>query len=257
MTMRPITSYSTPATAAASISWELAGVASPDEYFASLLTILGRLFPSAALSWGRTDLSNGRSEIHGTPAEAYRQQDSSQLVSMLADHPLLLSFSANAPRLPRRLSDVTSRSELSKTEAYEHVLRPLHAEHQMVIVTEQVATLTGSCWTFSRDVYDFDDDDVELATKLQPLLVSLAHAEAELLTSWSDAENNIYGLTAREIEVLALVAKGLTATAIANLLRVSGSTVRKHMEHSYRKLHCGDRLVAVERARSAGVIPAH
>ena len=63
------------------------------------------------------------------------------------------------------------------------------------------------------------------------------------------------GLTDREVEVLGHVAGGLTADAVARLLRVSPRTVRKHLENAYRKLDCHDRLVAVQRAQALGIIP--
>ncbi len=55
------------------------------------------------------------------------------------------------------------------------------------------------------------------------------------------------GLTLREAEILGYLARGLTASAIGRLLRISDRTVSKHLENAYRKLDCGDRLVAVRR----------
>ena len=63
-------------------------------------------------------------------------------------------------------------------------------------------------------------------------------------------------LTAREAEVLHHVGAGLTADAVAHLLRISTRTVCKHLENVYRKLGCHDRLVAVQRARALGLLPA-
>jgi ATP/maltotriose-dependent transcriptional regulator MalT len=61
-------------------------------------------------------------------------------------------------------------------------------------------------------------------------------------------------LTARELEVLRLVARGFTAVACGHVLRISPATVRKHLEHAYDKLGVHDRLLAVERARQLGVL---
>lgn len=62
-------------------------------------------------------------------------------------------------------------------------------------------------------------------------------------------------LTPREREVLASLASGLTAEAIARAHAISPRTVRKHLEHVYSKLGASDRLVAVDRARAHGLLP--
>ena len=52
-------------------------------------------------------------------------------------------------------------------------------------------------------------------------------------------------LTAREREVLLLVAEGRTNQAIGHALQVSPRTVAKHLEHAYRKLDVSCRVQAV------------
>ncbi|GAB3775938.1 DNA-binding CsgD family transcriptional regulator [Nocardioides ginsengisegetis] len=51
-------------------------------------------------------------------------------------------------------------------------------------------------------------------------------------------------LTARERHALALVAAGLSNPEIADRMGVATCTVRKHLEHAYRKLGVGNRLAA-------------
>jgi DNA-binding CsgD family transcriptional regulator len=63
-------------------------------------------------------------------------------------------------------------------------------------------------------------------------------------------------LTAREIEVLRMVAQGLLARTIAARLDVSPRTVHKHLANVYRKLDAHDRLIAVRRAESLGLLSA-
>jgi DNA-binding CsgD family transcriptional regulator len=58
-----------------------------------------------------------------------------------------------------------------------------------------------------------------------------------------------FGLTAREREILNLVADGATNTRIAATLGISPATVRKHLEHIYEKLHVSTRTAAVARTR--------
>ena len=56
-----------------------------------------------------------------------------------------------------------------------------------------------------------------------------------------------FGLTSREREVLAWVAQGKTNREIARILWITPSTVRKHLENTYRKLGVTNRVAAVAR----------
>lgn len=61
-------------------------------------------------------------------------------------------------------------------------------------------------------------------------------------------------LSARELEVLTLVAAGHSNTDIARRLHVSETTVKSHLAHIYPKLGVSSRTAAVAAAREAGVI---
>ena len=56
------------------------------------------------------------------------------------------------------------------------------------------------------------------------------------------------GLTAREQQILNLVAEGLTNRQISSTLSVSESTVENHMHHIFVKLGISNRAQAVARA---------
>jgi len=62
-------------------------------------------------------------------------------------------------------------------------------------------------------------------------------------------------LTARELEVLALLAAGTPNPRIAEQLVVSLDTVKKHVSHLLSKLGAANRTEAVTRARQLGLIP--
>jgi LuxR family transcriptional regulator, maltose regulon positive regulatory protein len=62
-------------------------------------------------------------------------------------------------------------------------------------------------------------------------------------------------LTARELEVLGLLAAGASNRAIAEQLVVSLETVKKHLSHLFDKLGAANRTQAVARARQLGLLP--
>lgn len=69
-------------------------------------------------------------------------------------------------------------------------------------------------------------------------------------------EQPVDKLTDRELEVLALVAKGYTNKAIGIQLGISDRTVQGHLAHIFSKLQSASRTEAVMRAVSLGLLPS-
>jgi DNA-binding NarL/FixJ family response regulator len=69
-------------------------------------------------------------------------------------------------------------------------------------------------------------------------------------------EQPVEKLTDREMEVIALVAKGFTNKAIGVQLGISDRTVQGHLAHIFSKLQSGSRTEAVMRAVSLGWLPS-
>jgi DNA-binding CsgD family transcriptional regulator len=63
------------------------------------------------------------------------------------------------------------------------------------------------------------------------------------------------GLTARELEVLALLARGQSNKEIASRLFISPKTVGSHVEHIYRKIDCSTRAEASLFVMQHGLLP--
>lgn len=68
------------------------------------------------------------------------------------------------------------------------------------------------------------------------------------------SKGNAYELTAREIEILQLVAKGLRYTTIASRLYLSKGTVRNYASVAYTKLGVRNKEEAVQKAQEIGII---
>lgn len=106
----------------------------------------------------------------------------------------------------------------------------------------------------------FAEADVALLREAVPVLVALLpHVIAASQRRQREAAGHQaageFGLTARELEVLELLAQGLLATSIASRLSLSPRTVHKHLGNIYDKLGVHDRLVAVSLARSRYLVP--
>ncbi|MDP9183987.1 MAG: response regulator transcription factor [Actinomycetota bacterium] len=69
------------------------------------------------------------------------------------------------------------------------------------------------------------------------------------------ASSNRVQLTAREREVLGLLAQGLPVAAIAKQLFISQSTTKSHIARLYEKLEAGNRAHAMVNAMRLGLLP--
>lgn len=61
-------------------------------------------------------------------------------------------------------------------------------------------------------------------------------------------------LSARETEILQLIAKGVSNNEAAGMLNLSKATIRTHLEHIYRKLEVTNRVEAVTEGLRKGLI---
>ena len=86
-----------------------------------------------------------------------------------------------------------------------------------------------------------------------------AKVMAEFARQWHPNQKHVANsenpLSEREMEVLALVAKGASNKEIADQLVIAEGTVKNHLSSILNKLEVQDRLNAVVKAREAGFIP--
>ena len=69
------------------------------------------------------------------------------------------------------------------------------------------------------------------------------------------AQQEALGITARELEILTLVARGLSNREIATQLFVSENTVKTHCARAFDKLGAARRTQAVQRGKEFGLLP--
>jgi DNA-binding NarL/FixJ family response regulator len=85
----------------------------------------------------------------------------------------------------------------------------------------------------------------------QPSIVGID--ESPMLGLTSEERAKIEGLTARQLQVLALLARGLTSDRIGVELGCSSGTVKAHIEHVLERLNLPDRMSAAVLGRRAGL----
>ena len=138
----------------------------------------------------------------------------------------------------RALARIGSRARaivLTSYETDEDIYRAFHAGAQGYLLKDtplpkmiEAITIVHSCKRFV------------------PAHIALRLAERMMRSS----------LTARELEILKLVAKGSTNNQIARTLGISGNTVRNHVNSIIEKLEVSDRTEAATKAIQRGIITA-
>ena len=106
-----------------------------------------------------------------------------------------------------------------------------------------------------KDLYEVIFETLNGGAAMTP---SIAMKTLKLLRNPIDIQNlrdkEQISLSAREVEVLDQLSKGLTYTVIAEHLFLSPSTVRKHIENIYKKLQVHSKIEAVQKARNHNII---
>lgn len=145
--------------------------------------------------------------------------------------------------VPFRRSDLVARRAWCKTGIWANIDRPLGAADWVRLWVGSQHSLLAR-FEFDNCREEWDDRVVALLELLTPHLRQLLQ-RAAARAAVPVAAN---GLTAREVEVLSLVAQGRTNGELARILWVSPNTVRKHLENVFEKLDVHTRSAAVARA---------
>lgn len=107
---------------------------------------------------------------------------------------------------------------------------------------------------FEAGGVDFVVKPVNMAELLARMRIHIAHGRMALAGAANPEETLLrekLGLTWREAEVLAWIARGKFNAEISQILSISTRTVDKHLERIFIKLGIGNRAAAVSRAMRA------
>ncbi|SEP33971.1 DNA-binding response regulator, NarL/FixJ family, contains REC and HTH domains [Amycolatopsis saalfeldensis] len=155
-------------------------------------------------------------------------------------------------RMPRR--DGVETTEL---------VRARHPGTEVVVLTTYTDddSLLAALKAGARGFLTKDADAEAIARALRSAAAGQSTVDGELQQRLVEAATRrapvraqeVEGLTTREIEVLRLIAAGLSNTEIARTLVVSEATVKTHVNHLFSKAGLRDRAQAVAFAYRAGI----
>ena len=170
----------------------------------------------------------------------------------LADH-----FMHSRDGRPTRFSDLITRRELHRLEIYTEIYAPLGVEYQIAFMLPSGPQHVLGV-ALSRTRRDFTAVERDLLGVARPYLIqayrnALAFTDVNRseATALEIADPRRLGLTARQTEVVRLVAMGRSDQHIADALGIGLRTVQKHLERVYRELGVSSRSQAAGRVWAA------
>jgi DNA-binding CsgD family transcriptional regulator len=225
-------------------AWSLA-----DERAFALQTLvaLGVLIQADAIAYCELDRAHQcELDYVATDQDEHGDDELELFWRIVEDHPLCRHQQAYADFSANRLSDVISRRSLLNSPIYADWFRPSGIEAELEIGITRSRTRTRN-FILDRAGSDFSPRDRAVLELVRPHLGRI-HEMAQLRSAVGvPMPEDLHQLTAREAEVLELVAAGLTNAAIAERLWISPGTVKKHLENVYSKLGVDNRTAAVAR----------
>jgi DNA-binding CsgD family transcriptional regulator len=238
---------------------EVQGMLELDELIDGLLVAIGRNVPSDYVSLNDIGPDTDRVISVMTPEpppHLYR------LFGEFAfQNPLMLRYMQTLDGRPYRFSDVTTQAALHDLDLYRQVYAPLGVEHQMAFTLPATPGRVIAI-ALSRADPDYTDDEREVIERARPYLIqawrnAIEHtalrdelAARPLGPTGGDGTAaealRARGLTDRQAQVLALIARGRSNRDAGAILGISDRTVQKHLEHCYRVLDLQGRSAAAE-----------
>ena len=216
------------------VLWTIGDAAGTSPIPDAALSALRELVPCDVVTFHRST-ANGERELSYVGEPLGVMTDELRAVHRRYDHqdPLLPARGA------RTLTDCLTRRAYQRRELYQQVDRPLGIDYMMRLWLAPFGPRPARL-EFDRSDRDFSERDRAV---LNVLLPHLEQHCRHILTC--DSAPSRPTVTARQGEIMELVARGLTNGEIASTLSISPETVRKHLENVYRRLGVHTRTGAV------------
>jgi DNA-binding CsgD family transcriptional regulator len=224
------------------------GTIEGDEPFPpAFLAALRRLVPCDSVSFCELDRAGRRELGLVSFPEDPAENDEVGLDYWAArhEHPVCRYHEQSGDWRAYRVSDFVELRRFRSSRIYAEWFRPQHVESLITVGLDSPLSHTKVFLLSRSEGRDFDPADCLVLDVLRPYLAMRYEAACRGVREAAPACG---ALTAREREILALVAEGKTNATIADQLCIAHGTVRRHLENAYVKLDVHTRTAAVRAA---------
>jgi len=237
---------------------QVQGVLDLAELRVALLDALVEVVPSDWASLNDLGADPATAVVLVRPALTARQQ--AVFAEHATDNPLLARWLRTRDGRAYRFSDVSTAEERERLPLFQLFYAPLGLRHQIAFTLPSARDRVLAV-ALSRREHDYGDAERALLDAARPFLIqcyrnALAYWDATAGESGGAVVAlRASGLTEREAEAMALVARGASNPAVAAQLGISPRTVQKHLERAFAKLgvhtrsDASDRVWALARGR--------
>ena len=193
-----------------------------------------------------------------SPDEIWRRLPYTQLPTHIAAglHPSIDHLLTNDPAQPFSVTDLVSERQWHNMKLAALMRPDWGRNYQMSIPVPGACHETrSSVWILGRTDSNFSVDDQLVCSWIQPILTVVTNHRANVT---DDVDWTAQGLTQRELLIVSMVARDLSAPRIAAKLGISSRTVEKHKERAYRKMDIHSRYEAAQvlrQSRPTGIVP--
>ena len=195
-----------------------------------------------------------RAEALVIPAPRGSPQTLETLALRSDEHPVFAHYRAGGDRRALRISDFWSQAQFHKTAFYHKFYRQSGTEFQLVCqVPVPAPAVVGLA--FNRRRGDFNERERQVADRARRYLDLCYRGLERMMPPRGDARPTpgllALDLTPRQTEIVARLVQGHSNKVIARDLGIAPTTVKKHLEDSYRRLAVSNRTEAALAARRA------